>query len=255
MPHNPNEFAQATMPVTHPAAVTAGELAAVGDAVELAIDGQSAAAIALAGTWQGTVVFEGDAGLGWEPINAVAAATSGPQPTTTVNGIYRLTPAALHRFRVRLAARTSGTVAVVLRASLGTGGVFANQVLPVTLGTPGHVARGAPGRLVTSATTADQVVTSWAVPAGKTGFLQHASISARLNAVSETRAAFGPASLRIAGAVIATVELLGVGLDRPPAFAFAEPLPIPGGASAEWVVTPLATTGMAWRANLIGYER
>lgn len=116
-----------------------GSLAALNQTVVLALNGQSSASIQMSGTWTGTVTFEGsnDNGANWNSINAVAASTSQPQPTTTVNGLYRLTPGGLMQIRANMTTFVSGSATVSMRASVGTGGIFANQILPtkVTDGT------------------------------------------------------------------------------------------------------------------------
>lgn len=116
-----------------PVDVTAsGSLAGAAQVVTLALAGQSAAAAQITGTWVGTITFEASLdGTTWTAINAVSASTSSPQTTTTVNGLYRITPGGLQQFRANMSAFTSGSATVLLRAGAGTGGVFVNQVLPV----------------------------------------------------------------------------------------------------------------------------
>lgn len=111
-----------------------GSLAALNQTVVLALNGQSAASVQLSGTWVGTVTFEGsNDGTNWTSVNAVADSTSQPQPTTTVNGLYRLTPGGLMQLRANMTAFTSGSATVSMRASVGTGGIFANQILPTKI--------------------------------------------------------------------------------------------------------------------------
>ena len=111
-----------------------GTLAAAAQTVVLTMGGKSAVGIVITGTWVGTITFEGSVdGTNWNPINAVAASTSTPQSTTIVNGLFRLTPAGLLQIRANMTAFTSGTATLTMRASAGTGGTFANQVVPVTI--------------------------------------------------------------------------------------------------------------------------
>lgn len=122
------------MPVMIPDITATGTLAAAAQTVPLGLNGDASAAIQITGTWVGTITFEGTVdGTTWGSINAVAASTSTPQPTTTVNGLYRLTPGGLASIRANMTAFTSGTAVVSIRASEGTGGVFANQILPMKL--------------------------------------------------------------------------------------------------------------------------
>lgn len=111
-----------------------GTLAAAAQTVTLIMGGKSAVGIVITGTWAGTITFEGSVdGTNWNSINAVAASTSTPQSTTVVNGLFRLTPAGLLQVRANMTAFTSGTATLTMRASAGTGGTFANQIVPTTL--------------------------------------------------------------------------------------------------------------------------
>lgn len=108
-----------------------GSLAGAAQVVTLALAGQSAAAAQITGTWVGTITFEASLdGTTWTALNAVSASTSSPQTTTTVNGLYRLTPGGLQQIRANMSAFTSGSASVLLRAGAGSGGTFANQILP-----------------------------------------------------------------------------------------------------------------------------
>ena len=119
------------MPTMTPDVSASGVLAALNATQVLALNGASGAAAQISGTWVGTITFEGTLdGTSWFPVNAVSASTSSPQTTTTVNGLYRLTPGGLSSIRANMTAFTSGSASVVLRASSGVGGTFANQILP-----------------------------------------------------------------------------------------------------------------------------
>ncbi len=129
------------MPVYMPDVVASGSLTAAAQTVTLALNGDSGIAVQVTGTWVGTLTFEATVdGSTWQSVNGVGAATAIPSPTTTVNGLYRLTPSGCASVRVNMTAFTSGTAVVSMRGSDGTGGVFANQVLPMqgtgTAGTP-----------------------------------------------------------------------------------------------------------------------
>ena len=127
----------APLPMTNIADVdntATGSLAAAAATVVLTISGKSSASVQLSGTWVGTVTFEGTVdGTTWNNVNAVAATTSTPQPTTTVNGLYRLTPGGLSQIRANMTAYTSGSVTVAMRSGNGSGGIFANQILPTKM--------------------------------------------------------------------------------------------------------------------------
>ena len=112
--------------------ITTGSITAVAQTVVLSTAGQSSGSFQISGTWVGTLLFEGSLdGVIWNAINAVSSSTSSPQPTTSVNGLYRLTPGALQQIRVNAISFTSGTVNVIGRSSLATGGIFANQIIPI----------------------------------------------------------------------------------------------------------------------------
>lgn len=111
-----------------------GTLAASLQTVVLNVAGKSSAMFKITNTWVGTITFEGSVdGTLWDSINAVASSTSQPQPTTTVNGSYRLTPAAFLQIRAIMNPFTSGTATISARASSATGGIFANQILPTKI--------------------------------------------------------------------------------------------------------------------------
>jgi hypothetical protein len=123
---------QTPLPVSSTDTTATGALAAAAQTVVLPLNGNSAAAVQVSGTWVGTLQFEGsaDGGTTYVAVNAVAASTSYPQPTTSVNGLYRLTPAGLSHLRVNMTVFTSGSASITVRGSIGVGGVFANQIVP-----------------------------------------------------------------------------------------------------------------------------
>ena len=129
------QAAAASVPVVLASDITAsGTLAAAAQVVTLALSGQSAAAAQLTGSWVGTITFEASLdGTTWTALNAVSASTSFPQTTTNANGLFRITPAGLQQFRANMTGFTSGSASVILRASTGVGGTFANQILPTKI--------------------------------------------------------------------------------------------------------------------------
>lgn len=138
-----------------PDVTASGSLAGAAQVVTLALAGQSAAAAQITGTWVGTITFEASLdGTTWTAINAVSASTSTPQTTTTVNGLYRVTPGGLQQIRANMSAFTSGSASVLMRAGAGAGGTFANQILP-TKNTDG-VSSQAIKAASTAAVAADQ---------------------------------------------------------------------------------------------------
>lgn len=111
--------------------IASGTIMAVAQTVALTLNGKSGIAIQVTGTFVGTLQFEGTVdGTNWQPINGVGAGSVSIAQTTTVPGIFRLTPAGLAQVRVNATAFTTGLAVVSIRASSGTGGTFANQILP-----------------------------------------------------------------------------------------------------------------------------
>lgn len=135
-----------------------GVLAGITQTVSLSLTDESAGTVQITGTWIGTITFEGTIdGTNFNPINAVSASTSSPQTTTTVNGLYRLTPASFSAFRVNMTAFTSGSATISMRATKGVGGIFTNQILPIridqtTNGNTNRVNIGADGQVATNGT-------------------------------------------------------------------------------------------------------
>lgn len=122
------------LPTTTVDVTTTGTLAAAAQTVAIALNGHAGVSVMVSGTWVGTITWEGTVnGTTWQAVNAVAASTSSPQSTTTVNGLYRLTPSGLSQVRANMSAFTSGTATVDMRASAGAGGIYANQVLPTKI--------------------------------------------------------------------------------------------------------------------------
>lgn len=121
----------------------------------------------------------------------------------------------------------------------------------------GKTVIGKPGSLASSATTANQAITgaTWTVAVGKTGYIAHVDVSARLTTFATTATLFGTASLRIGGTAIATWELAAGGAAYPQAFEPAEPLPVAAGVVVDLVVTPSAATAFTWKGNILGYEK
>jgi hypothetical protein len=113
------------------------------------------------------------------------------------------------------------------------------------------------GNLVTTAVTADQVILTYTVTAGKTLYLLGASVQSRLTTYATTATNFGTASLESPAATKLNTQLMahaGV-IWPPPSLLFPEPIPFAAGTVLRWVCTPAAATSMTWQANLWGYEK
>jgi hypothetical protein len=112
------------------------------------------------------------------------------------------------------------------------------------------------GTLASSSVTADQVVVTYTVTAGKTLYVSYWDIGARLTTFAATATNFGDCSLESpAGTKLVTEMNAGTGVTLPNAITFPEPIPIAAGVVIRVVCTPAATTAMTWRGNLGGYEK
>lgn len=115
------------------------------------------------------------------------------------------------------------------------------------------------GSLTTTAATADQVVLTYTVTAGKTFYLQYLQLEGRLTVQSATASILGTLSLETpSGTKVITHTLLNhtiENVDRIPTSDFSEPIPIAAGVVIRVVCTPTAVTSMLWIANFGGYEK
>lgn len=131
-----------------------------------------------------------------------------------------------------------------------------NVIGNVSLGnSQGKVVTCKTGTLASSANTADQVILSYTVTAGKTFYVTHLTISARLTTFAATATLFGTASLEIAGTKQHTWELFHAGNIPAIVIEFPEPIFVGAGVVVRVVCTPSAATAFTWRANFGGYEK
>lgn len=115
---------------------------------------------------------------------------------------------------------------------------------------------GKTGTLATSAVTADQVVVTYTVTAGKTFYLQWFACNGRLTTFAATATLFGDCSIETpSGTKLVTTMLAGPGIGDRDWLVISEPLPVAAGTVIRVVVTPSATTAMTWRANFGGFEK
>src|ERR1700676_3224978 len=136
---------------------------------------------------------------------------------------------------------------------------YSDTYLPITLGnTDGKTNVMKTGSLVTTAVTADQVVLTYTVTAGKTFYLQYVDFNCRLTLYSNTSVLFGAISLDNPSGTKLITELAMAqsgGFPAPYDLQFAEPIPIAAGTVIRVVCTPAATTSFTWQANFGGYEK
>lgn len=115
------------------------------------------------------------------------------------------------------------------------------------------------GTLVTTAVTADQVILTYTVTAGKTFFLTYWSYEARLTALSATGVILGTCSLETpSGTKVDThtfTNMTTEQVDRLGPFQPAEGQPIASGAVIRIVCTPAAVTSTTWVTSFGGFEQ
>lgn len=128
-----------------------------------------------------------------------------------------------------------------------------NVIVPSTI-PPAGTAVFKTGSLVTTTTTADQVVLTYTVTSGKTFYLQYVlmngyrtSLPGNVNPIR-----LGAMSLEVpSGTKVITIDRFHAPSNDSP---FNFNLPISSGTAIRVVVTPGASNSTTWRANFGGYE-
>lgn len=113
------------------------------------------------------------------------------------------------------------------------------------------------GTLVTTTTTADQVVLTYTVTSGKTLWLEYYAYDTRLTAISATASILGTVSLETPSGTKVftstetnpTTSQTGMRI-----LTFSEPIPVTAGTIIRVVCTPAAVTSMTWIVNFGGFE-
>ena len=217
-------FWQATQPVSGTVTANAGTgtMAVSGPLTDAQL---RATAVPVSGTfWQTT-----------QPISGTVSVTALPTGTNNIGDVDVLTLPAL---TAAAAISNSPIGSVSIGNSLGKVNVMRT------------------GALVTTAVTADQVILTYTVTAGKTLYLTYFVVSARLTTFATTATNFGLASLESPAATkLITAMNSGAGITDLPPFTFSEPIPIAAGTVIRVVCTPGATTSYTWQANFGGYEK
>lgn len=143
------------------------------------------------------------------------------------------------------------------QATQPVSGTFFQAVQPVSLGNAtGKTSVMVTASKVTTATTADQVILTYTVTAGKTFYLQYLDIDARLTTFATTATYFGLASLESpSGTKLISQMKAGAGITVDPHYEFPEPVPVAAGTAIRVVTTPSAVTSYTWQASFGGYEK
>jgi len=114
-------------------------------------------------------------------------------------------------------------------------------------------------QLTTTAVTANQSILAYTVTAGKNFFLEYIDLQGALTAVSATASVLGTVIVQVAGVTVYTGRFVNPTTSDAGSqsirLMMGEPIPLPAGTVIAILVTPAATTSMAWTANLGGYEK
>lgn len=194
--------------------------------------------------------------LGYTPATAVLLAASDSNNNSVAANISSVVPGT-NNVTINFVAAFSGTICVQLTLTSST--ILSAQIQSVSLGqAAGKSVVMKTGNLVTTATTADQVVLTYTVTAGKTFYLQYVDFNCRLTTYANTSVLFGAISLENPSGTKLITELAMAqsgGFPDPIYLAFSEPIPIAAGTVIRVVCTPAASTSFTWQANLGGYEK
>ena len=144
---------------------------------------------------------------------------------------------------------SSGDLGVASQSSAGVSiGSVVNKAVVMQTGT-----------LVTTAVTANQIILTYTVTAGKNLFIEYIDIQSRFTVPSAVASLLGPVIMQMNGITVYTT-----GFVNPTTFdsgsqtvrlSFSEPIPLAAGLVIRFLVTPAAATSMTWIANFAGYEK
>jgi hypothetical protein len=261
------------LPVIQASSATAGSTIPSRATLVAGSDGTNAQNLSVDST--GRVNINNIAGTISLPTGASSSAnqTNGNQKAQQVDGSGNVQPAGDSIVRSVYVRTGDGTTGITVKgASTAASATDTSQVIafspnsPLPAGTnfigavslgnsTGKSIIGVPGTLTSTATTADQVVTTYTVTLGKTFYLQNWDVYVQRSTFSTTAADYGTCSLEItAGNKEWTQELSGAG-QASWEKRFNEPAPVVAGTVVRVVCTPTAATSSLWRANIVGYER
>lgn len=194
--------------------------------------------------------------------------TSGGQKTQLVDGSGNVigsgTFSAVNYLNVRLSASTA-TGSAVPSTTVQVGGsdgtnlrtwlMDALGIGQISLGNTAKTAKVLTGSLTTTAVTANQVVFTYTVSAGKTLYIESFDLNVHTTAANTTAVAYGAVTLLINGSVVWSGFLEGTGAASTVSTQFGEPIPVPAGEVVSWEATPAAVTSWVWNGNVGGYEK
>jgi hypothetical protein len=189
-----------------------------------------------AGVNTATISATGAVKVDGSAVTQPISAASLPLPTGAATAVAQTTENA--SLASMLANQTNGTQEVSIGTAVG-------KTLVLKTGT-----------LATTAVTANQVVLTYTVTAGKTLYLEYLHMDGFETTLpgNANPIALGTITLQVAGVASISVDYFHPP-DKALLFPFGEPLPVAAGVVIRVVVTPAITTSITWRANFGGYER
>lgn len=226
--------------------------------VSIGTNGSATMTLTVSGTWSASIELLGGQLLG---------ATTGPQlwfrqvpgddtNVITANGTYCIDTAGFPAIVIDPAIFTSGTVTYQYDVGQQANKSCGNGVQAVSLGNSNKTVTMKTGNISTTATTANQVIVTYTVPAGVTFYLEYFRCTANTEAAAVTATAFGSCQLQIGGTNVYQDWLHGDGENGYSiGESVGEPIPVPAGTVIQWTTTPFATTAFFWYANFGGYYR
>lgn len=208
-----------------------------------------------------------------QPVSGTVAVSSLPLPTgaasdTVLTGgtqISRLTDGTTGPVAVKSASTAPSAVDKALVVSISPNctlniapQVAASQqpIGSVSLGNyTGKALRMRTGTLVTTTTTADQVIVTYTIPDNAL-YLSYLTLSVRTTAFLSTATTFGTVSLETpSGTKMMTFDAVGPGFWTMNLTLAGEPLPVTFNQVIRVVCTPSSTASCTWNANFGGYGK
>lgn len=220
----------------------------------LPVGGYGSAGFALAaGTLSATITpqvsFDGkDTWLDWEFEDPLTGLKLDALTVANPNAARSLTiqpPGGTTHLRLFVTSYTSGSASAIL--------VLTEMTRPAR---QPRALLAQTGLLTTTATTANQEVLSYTVPADKTLFLKWFKVNVRSTSPpgNPNPVVFGEWSLETpSGTKCFTMDPIGNVSPHPMGLDLSEPWEIPAGQVVRVVCTPAAATSFRWRANFGGY--
>jgi hypothetical protein len=226
--------------------------------VSLSVGGASTLTLTTTGTWTASIQLLGS--------NVLGATTGQPlwfrqvsgndMNVFAANATYCIDTAGFNTLVISPASFSSGSLSYTYNAGQGGNKNCGSGSQLVSLGNSNKTPVMKTAELSTTATTANQVILTYTVTAGKTYYVQYFKCTANTQAAAVTATAFGSCSLSINGTVVYTDWLHGDGANNYPiGEQFSEAIPVSSGQTILIETTPAAATAFFWYGNFGGFER